>query len=108
MLRQNDFSIGSDGRSLSLSPEDNQGKPHPRNYGTFPRFLRLAREKKLCSLETAVRRMTGQSAEYIGLKDRGFIKGRPASVEMREPGGQIHFSLTSDSSPLPPSSSPEP
>lgn len=86
MLRQNDFSIGSDGRSLSLSPEDNQGKPHPRNYGTFPRFLRLAREKKLCSLETAVRRMTGQSAEYIGLKDRGFIKeGMTADLTVFDP-----------------------
>lgn len=74
MLRQNDFCIGSDGCSFSLAPEDNLGKPHPRNFGTFPRFLRLAREKKLCSLETAVRRITGQSAEYIGLKDRGFIK----------------------------------
>lgn len=74
MLSQNDFCIGSDGISYSLSPEDNEGKPHPRNFGTFPRFLRLAREKKLCSLETAVRRMTGQSAEYIGLKDRGILK----------------------------------
>lgn len=86
MLRQNDFCIGSDGRSLSLAPEDNQGKPHPRNFGTFPRFLRLAREKKFCSLETAVRRITGQSAEYIGLKDRGFIKeGMTADLTVFNP-----------------------
>lgn len=74
MLSQNDFCIGSDGRSLSLAKEDNEGKPHPRNFGTFPRFLRLAREKNLCNLETAVRRMTGQSADYIGLPDRGYLK----------------------------------
>lgn len=74
MLSQNEFCIGSDGVSYSLSPEDNEGKPHPRNFGTFPRFLRLAREKNFCSLETAVRRMTGQTAEYIGLKDRGILK----------------------------------
>lgn len=86
MLAQDDFCIGSDGVSYSLSPEDNAGKPHPRNFGTFPRFLRLARERKLCSLETAVRRMTGQSAEYIGLKDRGVLKeGMVADITMFDP-----------------------
>lgn len=86
MLRQNDFSIGSDGSSLSLDPEKNQGKPHPRNYGTFPRFLRLAREKGFCSMETAVRRITGQPAEYIGLRDRGFIKeGMIADLTVFDP-----------------------
>lgn len=86
MLSQNDFCIGSDGISYSLSPEDNAGKPHPRNFGTFPRFLRLAREKKLCSLETAVRRMTGQAAEYIGLKDRGILKeGMIADITVFDP-----------------------
>lgn len=86
MLQQNDFCIGSDGVSYSLAPEENAGKPHPRNYGTFPRFLRLARENKLCSLETAVRRMTGLTAEYIGLKDRGLLKeGMIADITMFNP-----------------------
>ncbi len=86
MLSQNDFCIGSDGVSLSLAPEDNKGKPHPRNFGTFPRFLRMAREKNLCSLEMAVRRMTGQSAEYIGLQDRGLLKeGMIADITMFDP-----------------------
>lgn len=86
MLSQEDFCIGSDGVSYSLSPEDNAGKPHPRNFGTFPRFLRLARERKLCSLETAVKRMTGQSAEYIGLKDRGVLKeGMAADITVFDP-----------------------
>lgn len=86
MLSQNDFCIGSDGVSYSLAPEDNKGKPHPRNFGTFPRFLRLAREKNLCSLETAVRRMTGQSAEYIGLTDRGVLKeGMVADITVFDP-----------------------
>lgn len=86
MLSQNDFSIGSDGVSYSLIPEDNEGKPHPRNFGTFPRFLRLAREKKLCSLETAVRRITGLTAESIGLTDRGFLKeGMVADITVFDP-----------------------
>ena len=86
MLRQTDFCIGSDGSTLSLKPEDNQGKPHPRNFGTFPRFLRLAREKKICTLETAVRRITGQSAEYIGLRDRGYLReGLVADLTVFDP-----------------------
>lgn len=86
MLSQNDFCVGSDGISYSFSPEDNLGKPHPRNYGTFPRFLRLAREKKLCSLETAVRRMTGLTAEYIGLEGRGLLKeGMIADITVFDP-----------------------
>lgn len=86
MLSQNDFSIGSDGCSFSLAAEDNEGKPHPRNFGTFPRFLRLAREKNLCSLETAVRRMTGQTADYIGLPDRGYLKeGMVADITVFNP-----------------------
>lgn len=74
MLRQEDFSIGSDGCCFPFDPALNQGKPHPRNFGTFPRFLRLCREKALCSKEMAVRRITGQSADYIGLKDRGYLR----------------------------------
>lgn len=86
MLRQADFCIGSDGSSFALAAEDNKGKPHPRNFGTFPRFLRLAREKGFCSLETAVRRITGQSADYIGLKDRGYVKeGMIADLTVFDP-----------------------
>lgn len=74
MLAQNDFSIGSDGSCYSFDPALNKGKPHPRSFGTFPRFLRLAREKGFCTPEIAVRRISGQSADYIGIKDRGYIK----------------------------------
>lgn len=74
MLAQDDFAIASDGRAHPFAPELNDGKPHPRNFGTFPRFLRLSREKKLCSLETAVRRMTGLSADIMGIGDRGYIR----------------------------------
>ena len=74
MLSQKDFAIGSDGVSLPLAPEENEGKPHPRNFGTFPCFLRLAREKGFCTLEEAVHRITGLSAQIIGLKDRGVLR----------------------------------
>ncbi len=74
MLGQNEFSIGSDGSCYPFDPALNNGRPHPRNFGTFPRFLRLNREHGFCSPEQAVRRISGQSADYIGVKDRGYIR----------------------------------
>lgn len=51
------------------------GKPHPRLYGAFPRVLgKYVREEKLFSLETAIHKMTGRSAEVIKLTDRGYLK----------------------------------
>lgn len=74
LIKEIDVAIGSDGNGLPLSPEENNGKPHPRNFGTFPRFLRLAREHKMIPIEDAVYKMTGLSANILGLKDRGVLK----------------------------------
>ncbi|HEX8059567.1 MAG TPA: D-aminoacylase [Cyclobacteriaceae bacterium] len=63
--------IASDGR---LSQPGN-GQPHPRAYGTFPRVLGVyVREKKILTLEEAVRKMTELPAQRMGLKDRGSLK----------------------------------
>lgn len=60
--------IGSDGIPGA-------GKPHPRLYGTFPRVIRrFVRELKVLSMETAIAKMTGLSAQRLGLKDAGLIK----------------------------------
>ncbi|MEI7901637.1 MAG: amidohydrolase family protein, partial [bacterium] len=52
--------------------------PHPRAYGTMPRFLRLVTGRvegfeKICGLEEAVRRMTGLPAHTFGIRDRGVL-----------------------------------
>jgi len=50
-------------------------KPHPRAYGTFPLFLkRYVKELKALTPEEAVRKITLQSAERFGLKDRGSVR----------------------------------
>ncbi len=50
------------------------GKPHPRNYGTFPRVIaKYVREMKLLDLSEAVRKMTSLPARKLGLWDRGYI-----------------------------------
>lgn len=74
LLAQPELAIGSDASCRPFDPAASDGKPHPRTYGTFPRFLRLCREKQLCSLETAVHRITQLPAEIVGLPDRGVLK----------------------------------
>lgn len=85
-LHQNWIAIGSDGRAFPLDPALNKGKPHPRNFGTFPKVLRLAREQGICSMEMAVRRMTGLCADIIGMTDRGYLReGLVADITVFDP-----------------------
>ncbi len=67
--------VGSDGESLADYGPLSKGKPHPRNYGTFPRVLgKYSREENVISLEEAVRKMTSLPAGKFGLNSRGVIK----------------------------------
>ncbi|HXT80370.1 MAG TPA: amidohydrolase family protein, partial [Acetobacteraceae bacterium] len=72
--------IGSDGL-----PHDSY--PHPRLWGTFPRVLgHYARDLGLFSLEDAVRKMTGHTAEVFGMTDRGVIRaGAYADMVLFDP-----------------------
>ncbi len=75
-------SVGSDG---VVNPG---GLPHPRLYGTFPRVLgRLVRDLGVVSLPEAVRKMTSQAADIVGLGDRlGRVAvGRPADLVLFDP-----------------------
>lgn len=74
LLAQEDLVIGSDASCRPFDPAASDGKPHPRTYGTFPRFLRLCREHDLCPIETAVHRITQMPADIVGLPDRGVLK----------------------------------
>ncbi len=59
-----------------------KGVPHPRNYGTFPRVIGFyVKEKKVITLEDAVRKMTSLPAKAFRLKNRGKIqKGMFADI----------------------------
>ncbi|ARP82987.1 D-aminoacylase [Bordetella genomosp. 8] len=60
--------IGSDG-----IPSD--PAPHPRLWGTFPRVLGYyCRDMQLFTLEEAVHKMTGMTAGYFRLPERGLLK----------------------------------
>lgn len=60
---------------------------HPRGAGSFTRILRqYVREDRLLTLEEAVRKMTGASAENMGIGDRGTIRvGQHADLVMFDP-----------------------
>ena len=60
--------------------------PHPRAYGTMPRFLRLMTDNRLCGFESAIRRMTALPAETFGLDGRGVLrKGAFADIAIFDP-----------------------
>lgn len=67
--------IGSDGRALSKKGLLGEAKPHPRNYGTFPRVLgKYVREESLLTLEEAVKKMSFMPATKTGIRGRGLLK----------------------------------
>ncbi|MCG3161296.1 MAG: D-aminoacylase [Acidobacteria bacterium] len=75
-LRFSWTSIGSDaGASLKAGEQDDLGLPHPRSYGNFPRLIaRYVRERRVLTLEEAIRKMTSWPATRMRLSGRGLIK----------------------------------
>ncbi|MDI5963981.1 N-acyl-D-amino-acid deacylase family protein [Streptantibioticus silvisoli] len=63
-------------------------KPHPRAYGTFPRYLgTYVRELGVLTLPAAVARLTGRPAARLGLTDRGLVRaGHRADLVLFDPG----------------------
>ncbi len=67
--------IGTDASIASAKGPLGRRKPHPRAYGTFPRFLsEYVRDRKLASVEEAIHRMTALPAATLGLKQRGKVQ----------------------------------
>jgi N-acyl-D-amino-acid deacylase len=69
-------SIGSDaGAILTLGQPDQTGLPHPRSFGNATRVIaKYVKERKVLSLEEAVRKMTSWPATRMRLANRGTIK----------------------------------
>ena len=79
--------IASDGAAQSMLPDRNYGFKHPRAYGTQTKVLReFVREKKLLTVEEAVKKMTSMPAELLGMQHRGKIQqGYYADVVVFDP-----------------------
>jgi len=68
-------SIGSDAGAAVNPNADILGLGHPRGYGNFPRLIaRYVREKRVLTLEQAIRKMTSWPATRMRLNARGVIK----------------------------------
>ncbi len=69
-------SIGSDaGAALVAGQIDQTGLPHPRMYGNAVRVVaRYARDRKVLSVEEAIRKQTSWPATRMRLANRGSIK----------------------------------
>jgi N-acyl-D-amino-acid deacylase len=67
-LSRPDYMVGSD--SIPIG-----NFPHPRAYGTFPRFIgRLRRQFDVMSLEQMIQRISNNPAKTFNLKGRGLLK----------------------------------
>ncbi|HEV7803826.1 MAG TPA: D-aminoacylase [Burkholderiales bacterium] len=79
--------VGSDGNCVATYGTVSQGMPHPRFYGTFPRVIgRYVKEQNVLSLEAAIRKMTGATAQALRLSDRGRLEpGMRADVTLFDP-----------------------
>ncbi|NLJ35744.1 MAG: D-aminoacylase [candidate division WS1 bacterium] len=79
--------VGSDGFALAPYGVLAVGRPHPRSYGTFPRFLgRYVREIGIMELPAAIHKCTARPASRLNLSDRGLLKvGYKADVTVFDP-----------------------
>jgi len=75
--------VASDGEV----PVFGRANPHPRSYGTFARVLGVyVRDKKVLTLEDAVRKMSAFPAARLGLTDRGVLRpGMKADIAVFDP-----------------------
>lgn len=74
--------IASDAGAHAPYPPMNNSIAHPRAYGTFPRAIaKYVKERKICSLEEMIRKMTSLPAEKFRFNDRGKIEvGKNADI----------------------------
>lgn len=65
----------------------NATRPHPRNYGTFPRKIgHYAIREQVIPLNQAIRSATGLPADILGMTDRGYLKpGQAADLVVFDP-----------------------
>jgi N-acyl-D-amino-acid deacylase len=80
IMRHPAHTAGSDGLLTGA-------KPHPRAYGTFPRYLgHYTRDLALLTLEDCVAHLTGRPAARLRLPDRGLVReGHRADLVLFDP-----------------------
>jgi N-acyl-D-amino-acid deacylase len=96
-LREPWVMVASDAEGADPAWARDLGMMHPRAYGTFARlFAHYVRERKVISLEEAVRRITSLPANNLRLEDRGTLRaGAFADLVIFDPSTiQDHATFT--------------
>jgi N-acyl-D-amino-acid deacylase len=71
IMRYRNTAVASDGGVREFGV----GRPHPRNYGTNARILNeYVRQRKVLTLEDAIRKMTSLPAQIFAFKNRGLVR----------------------------------
>jgi N-acyl-D-amino-acid deacylase len=80
IMRHQSHTGGSDGILVG-------GKPHPRSWGTFPRYLaHYVRELGVLDLADCIHHLTGRPARRLRLPDRGLVReGYVADLVLFDP-----------------------
>lgn len=81
------MSFGSDAEAQAPETPFTLSSTHPRAYGNFARLLaKYVRDEKRLTLGEAVRKLSGQPAHNLGLRDRGLLRtGYFADVVVFDP-----------------------
>jgi N-acyl-D-amino-acid deacylase len=87
VMRHPRMMVGSDSASAAPYAPLNQGKPHPRGYGTFARILgHYVRDEAVLTWEEAAHKMAYRGAQKLALTDRGAIRvGNYADLVVFDP-----------------------
>lgn len=94
ILADPEVMVASDASAIDPTGPSGDLPVHPREYGTFPRALALARDERLMPLPPLIRKMTSLPAERFGLRDRGrIVEGAFADLVLFE-GNAVRDSST--------------
>jgi N-acyl-D-amino-acid deacylase len=89
--------LGSDASLRAPCGPLSHDYPHPRAYGSFPKFLRAALDGKTVPLPEAIRKMTALPAAQFSLSGRGELKkGYKADVVVFDPDAMCDCATFSD------------
>ncbi len=80
--------VGCDGSAVAPYGILGRDKPHPRNYGTFPRVLgKYVRDEGILPLQEMIRKITSIPAGRFGFEKRGCLEpGHFADLVIFDPG----------------------